>query len=367
MIASSSGSLPGRTTTSGRRPRSPRAVADEVAQALAARVDDAVERVGRDVGGADGRLERGAQVGREGRLGDVELVEADRARGERGRRARRCARSMNGPSSGLSSCVKATSSSPQPHHFIWLIVSSALLCARGGPPRSAVQVDACAGMMAPRSSGRRFRPARRSMASRAPRCQSGAWSITGSEPQARWRTERRRAATSSACAVTSAPPSSARRASCSARRPVTGATRAGAWRRGRTRAAADAARRGSERAAGAAHAAQHDVDVVGLRPVRACGRLGGGGVDRRVEVRRPSRTGGRRSARGARCAGRRARPDRRRRRGGRGRGPRRARGWRRPSGARGREGARRTRARSPPRGRGARARSARGRARGAGS
>ena len=124
-------------------------------------------------------------------------------------------RSMNGPSSGLSSCVNATSSSPQPHHFIWLIVSSALLCARGGPPRSGVQGDACAGMMAPRSSGRRFRPARRSMASRAPRCQSGAWSIIGSEPQAHWRTERRRAATSSACAVTSAPPSSARRASCS--------------------------------------------------------------------------------------------------------------------------------------------------------
>src|SRR6478672_4596915 len=44
-----------------------RAVADEVAQALAARVDDAVQGVGRHVGDADGRLQRGAQVGREGR------------------------------------------------------------------------------------------------------------------------------------------------------------------------------------------------------------------------------------------------------------------------------------------------------------
>src|ERR671935_44323 len=57
-------------------------VAVEVAQALAAGVDDAVERVGRDVRGADRGLERGAQLAAEGWLGDVELVEADRARGE---------------------------------------------------------------------------------------------------------------------------------------------------------------------------------------------------------------------------------------------------------------------------------------------
>ena len=75
-------SLPGRTTTSGRRPRSPRAVADEVAQALAARVDDAVQRVGRDVRRRR-RPPRARRAGRrEDRLGDVELVEADRPRGE---------------------------------------------------------------------------------------------------------------------------------------------------------------------------------------------------------------------------------------------------------------------------------------------
>ena len=68
-------SPPGRTTTSGRRPRSPRAVAHEVAQALAAGVDDAVERVGRDVRRGR-RPPRGRRAGR-------------RAASARGRRARR--------------------------------------------------------------------------------------------------------------------------------------------------------------------------------------------------------------------------------------------------------------------------------------
>ena len=81
-IASSSGLAAGADDDVGQATDVAGAVADEVAQALAARVDDAVQGVGRDMGGADGRLERGAQVGREGRLSDVELVEADRARGE---------------------------------------------------------------------------------------------------------------------------------------------------------------------------------------------------------------------------------------------------------------------------------------------
>ena len=93
-------------------------LAHEVAQALAARVDDAVERVGRDVPGADGRLQRVAQPRRQRRRGDA----IDR----RTRRASAvaCAMStsrwrwMNGRSAGLSTCVNDVSSSPQPDHFM---------------------------------------------------------------------------------------------------------------------------------------------------------------------------------------------------------------------------------------------------------
>ena len=54
-------------------------LAHEVAQALAARVDDAVERVVGDVLLAHGALERGAQTGVDLRRRDVELVERGRA------------------------------------------------------------------------------------------------------------------------------------------------------------------------------------------------------------------------------------------------------------------------------------------------
>ena len=54
------------------------ALADEVAQALAARVDDAVERVVGDVFLARGALQRGAQAVAQLRLRDVELVERER-------------------------------------------------------------------------------------------------------------------------------------------------------------------------------------------------------------------------------------------------------------------------------------------------
>jgi hypothetical protein len=52
-------------------------VADEVAKALAARVDDAVQRLGRDVRGADGVVERRAQLLWEVRLGQGEVAERD--------------------------------------------------------------------------------------------------------------------------------------------------------------------------------------------------------------------------------------------------------------------------------------------------
>ena len=69
------------------------ALADEVAQALAARVDDAVERVVGDVLLAHRALERGAQVVAQLRLGDVELVEGERPRrGLRRRRSRGASR-----------------------------------------------------------------------------------------------------------------------------------------------------------------------------------------------------------------------------------------------------------------------------------
>src|SRR5919199_1353714 len=59
------------------------AVADEVAQALATRVHDAIERGARDVRRPDGRLEGGAQVIVEGGLGDVERLERDGTLGRR--------------------------------------------------------------------------------------------------------------------------------------------------------------------------------------------------------------------------------------------------------------------------------------------
>jgi hypothetical protein len=63
----------------GQPPDVAAAVPHQVAQALAARVDDAVERVGRDLLGADRVLQGGAQTGRQRRLRDGEVVEGDRA------------------------------------------------------------------------------------------------------------------------------------------------------------------------------------------------------------------------------------------------------------------------------------------------
>ena len=57
-------------------------VADEIAQALAAGVDDAVERIGGDV--ADRGLERGGQIRGQRRLGDLQGVEARSAGRPRG-------------------------------------------------------------------------------------------------------------------------------------------------------------------------------------------------------------------------------------------------------------------------------------------
>ena len=72
------------------------ALADEVAQALAAGVDHAVVGVVGDVRLADRALERGAQVAGQLRLGDVELGEGERARGRLARRRSRGASWMNG-------------------------------------------------------------------------------------------------------------------------------------------------------------------------------------------------------------------------------------------------------------------------------
>ena len=58
------------------------ALADEVAQALAARVDDAVVRVVGDVRLPGRLLERRAQAGVDLRRGDVEVVEGRRALGD---------------------------------------------------------------------------------------------------------------------------------------------------------------------------------------------------------------------------------------------------------------------------------------------
>jgi hypothetical protein len=68
---------PGIDDDVGNPPDVAGAVADEVAQAFPARMDHAIERVERDVRGADRLLELGAQAGRRGRLGDVEVVEGD--------------------------------------------------------------------------------------------------------------------------------------------------------------------------------------------------------------------------------------------------------------------------------------------------
>ena len=67
----------------GQPPELAAPVADEVAQALAAGMDDPVQRVRRHVLGADGALERRAQRRRQRRLGDLERVEGDRRRGRR--------------------------------------------------------------------------------------------------------------------------------------------------------------------------------------------------------------------------------------------------------------------------------------------
>ena len=58
----------------------PGALPHQIAQRLAARVDDAVERVEREVPPRDGLLERLPQVVRERRIGDLELIEPQRRR-----------------------------------------------------------------------------------------------------------------------------------------------------------------------------------------------------------------------------------------------------------------------------------------------
>ena len=238
-------------------------MAHEVAQALAAGVDDAVERVGRDVLGADGRLERGAQVGGQRRLGDVELVEADRARGDAST-SMSIQRSRNGPSSGLSACVKATSSSPQPHHFIRPM------------PRPPRRLDASTAAPSPdtvttaRDRWPRGRPAaapigppghgRASAAMpewgmvdhREPSAGALAHGAAKSSDIARVRRDLGAAQIGAAAGLAArGRPAPARRAAPAARSP------------GRTPAPASSAR-----AAGGAHAAQHHVDVLGLRPAR---------------------------------------------------------------------------------------------------
>ena len=112
-------SSPGRTTQSGRRPTSPAAVAHQVAQALAARVDDAVHRVGGDV-----RRRRRPPS----RRSDSAGVQARRASMGTSANATgapwpaRCpsrgAARMNGRSAGLSASLNAVVSSPHPHHFM---------------------------------------------------------------------------------------------------------------------------------------------------------------------------------------------------------------------------------------------------------
>ena len=75
--AATASSSPGRTTTSGEPPELAAPVPHEVAQALAAGVDEAVEGIGRDVLGADGGLQGGAELGRHAGLGDAQIAEGD--------------------------------------------------------------------------------------------------------------------------------------------------------------------------------------------------------------------------------------------------------------------------------------------------
>ena len=101
----------------GQAPEVAGARAHEVAQALAVRVRDALERRGRDARGADRLLERGAELGRELRIGHVEVVDPGRAHLD-AVDVEVDVPLTNGARSGLSSCVNAMpSSSPQPHHF----------------------------------------------------------------------------------------------------------------------------------------------------------------------------------------------------------------------------------------------------------
>ena len=78
-ISTTAVSSPGRTTTSGHSAEVAAALADEVAQALAARVDHTVEGVVGDVLIAHRALERGAQRVAQLRRGDVEVSEGERA------------------------------------------------------------------------------------------------------------------------------------------------------------------------------------------------------------------------------------------------------------------------------------------------
>ena len=113
------------------------ALADEVAQALAAGVHHAVVGVVGDVGLADRALERGAQVAGQLRLGDVELGERRAGARTSARRRSRACSLMNGAKSGLSSWLNATPSSPQPHHFI-ACVRGLGSCRRRGHGRTLV-------------------------------------------------------------------------------------------------------------------------------------------------------------------------------------------------------------------------------------
>ena len=113
---------------------------DEVAQRLAARVDDAVqaldghERRARPPA-SSARAQAVGQVG----LGHRQVLEAHRSGSVGGPTRMPSTRSMKGARSGLSSWVNSTPSCPQPHHFIaaiacWTIGDGAAGVAGASPP-----------------------------------------------------------------------------------------------------------------------------------------------------------------------------------------------------------------------------------------
>ena len=107
----------------------------EVAQALAAPVDDPVERIVRDGRGPDRLLQRGAQHGRKRRL-RAPRARRSGARGSTRRTSSPIFSLMNGASAGLSASVNAIPSSPQPHHFIAAMERDPTATSPRPPPRA---------------------------------------------------------------------------------------------------------------------------------------------------------------------------------------------------------------------------------------